>query len=46
MGTDIVVHLLYGHKMTLSKAFENGLIYPGIMKMIGNSWTTRSIAKK
>lgn len=31
MGTDIIVHLLYGHKMTLSAAFENGLIYPGIM---------------
>lgn len=36
MGTDIIVHLFYGYKMSLSEAFDGGLIAPGIMD--GDDW--------
>lgn len=32
MGTDIIAHLLYGFKITLSQAFETGLLRPEIME--------------
>jgi hypothetical protein len=31
MGTDVIAHLLYGFKITLSQAFETGLLSPDIM---------------